>query len=721
MKYSVEGMSCSACVSAVEKAVKGLDGVENVSVNLLTKSMIIDGNENPECVIKSVEKAGYRAAVMYAEKHNVFHENFKGRRAINLLLSFFFLGILFFLEFNSNYFSGYDSSRRFIYRGTLQGVVAVVIIVLNRQYYQGGVKALIKGRPNMNTLVFIGSFTAFIYSLIIIIGHIAGFISSNDRLYFVTAGMILAFISIGKTLEENSKEKTTETVKDLYKLAPEKAILVDICGEEKDKYIEVDVKELKVGDVILVREGNYFPVDGIVVKGNGYVDESGLTGESIPVKLQEGDEVYTSTLLMKGTVYVKAKKVGSNTVLGSIIDMVLEAGSKKAPIAKLADRVAEVFVPVVIGIAIVTFIAWFLYGNDVGYAIARAIAVLVVSCPCAMGLATPVAIMAGSGVGAKYGILFKDAETLERAGNITVVALDKTGTLTEGEIVLDGEIKSGLNCDKLKNDSAVAVSLLKEMGLSVVMISGDRKDTAEDIARKAGIDKVISEVRPDAKGEEIIKLKKTEMVMMVGDGINDAIALTEADIGVAIGTGKDVAIDAAGVVLMHKSLLGVVDAIRLSRLTIRKVKQNLFWAFIYNIIGIPLAAGVLIPRFQIELPPMYSAAMMSVSSIIVVFNALTINRFKATTVETEPEADLCNTDKNTMEVVVVKYTMNIEGMMCAHCEARVKKCLEETEGVNEAVVSHENNSALVTASEEVTKEMLIAAVTSQGYEVISVE
>lgn len=741
MKYNILGMSCSACVTRVEKAVGSLEGVDEVTVSLLTNSMTVEGKAEPAKVIRAVAEAGYEAAVADCEfegeskGNKETHTLTMSRRAVRLLISFAFLGVLFFLEFNHYYLSDFGPVKSYFYRGILQCVVAIVIIILNRHYYSGGLKALFKGAPNMNTLVFIGSFTAFIYSLIMLIGQMTGHIGHimsadeiikpealGEKLYFVTSGMILTFISIGKSLEESSKDKTTEAIKGLYKLAPSRAVLISEDSDINEKrYTEIDVKDLKTDDVVLIKAGNYFPVDGIVVKGEGFADESSLTGESVPVKKCKGDEVYTSTVLLKGTLSVKTEKVGSKTVLGSIIDMVLEAGSKKAPIAKLADRVAGVFVPFVMVVSAITFAAWFISGSGVGFAIARAIAVLVVSCPCAMGLATPVAIMAGSGAGAKYGILFKDAETLETAGKVSLVALDKTGTITEGNVTLPedlpGNIQVKTSGDELKADSKKAISLLKNLNLEVVMVSGDRKETAEKIAALAGIDEIVCEVLPGQKADEIKKLKNRGSVMMVGDGINDSVALVEADVGVALGTGKDVAIDAADIVLMRKSLVGVSDAIRLSRLTLRKIKQNLFWAFIYNIIGIPLAAGVLIPKFGIELPPMYSAAMMSISSLIVVMNALTINGFR-------PSYEIkINNDNEDIkqEGVVMKYTMNIEGMMCAHCEARVKKCLEEIDGVEKAVVSHEDGSAVVTASQDVTADVLSAAVMVQGYEVISIE
>ena len=704
MKYNVSGMSCSACVARVEKAVAAVEGVENVSVSLLTNSMIVEGNVDENEIVAAVIKAGYEANKAESGCKEELPDT--GNRYFKLVVSFAFLAVLFFLEFNQNYFSGYGAEKSFYYRGILQGVVALIIILINRKYYSGGLKALLKGAPNMNTLVFVGSFTAFVYSMFSLVGH-------GDKLYFVTSGMILTFISIGKSLEESSKDKTMEAVRGLAKLAPSKAVLIEYEGDAKN-FREVEVGELKAGNVVLVKAGNYFPADGIVVSGEGFSDESSLTGESTPVAKKPGDEVFTSTLLLEGELAVRAEKIGAETVLNSIIDMVTTAGADKAPIAKTADRVAAVFVPIVMGIALITFLAWFWGGSGAGFAIARAIAVLVVSCPCAMGLATPVAIMAGSGVGARYGILFKNAATLEVAGKAEIVALDKTGTLTEGKVDITEN-------DVIKPDSFEAVSGMKQLNLEVVMISGDRKSVAEDIAEQAGIERVICEVKPGQKAEEVEKLKTGGRVMMVGDGINDSVALVTADVGVAIGTGKDVAIEAADIVLMKKSLLGVVDAIRLSRLTLRKIKQNLFWAFIYNIIGIPLAAGVLIPRFGIELPPMYSAAMMSISSLIVVLNALTINRFRATEVEGRNVPEKLKEKSIPEEVMRMKYTMNINGMMCAHCEARVKKCLEEIEGVEEAVVSHENNSAVVTAAENVSREMLSAAVTQQGYEVVDLE
>ncbi|MCR5800409.1 MAG: heavy metal translocating P-type ATPase [Lachnospiraceae bacterium] len=635
-RYNVKGMSCAACVARVERAVNALDGVENVEVSLLTNSMTVEGTTEPSIIIEAVKKAGYKASVDKSGKALSEDGEDASKLRRKLIVSFVFLAVLFFLEFNKNYLMSTQVATPYIMRGLLQMAVAVVIIVLNRHFFVSGIKGIKNLAPNMDTLVSLGSGIAFIYSFAILLLVITGH-GNENMLYFVTSGMILTFISIGKLLEARAKDRTTDALKSLMKLAPKTALKAIPAGNGEYTCEEVDIDNVVKNDLIMIKAGNHMPVDGRVISGEGYADESSLTGESVPIPKTIGDEVYTSTTLMKGTLIVEATHVGEETSLAGIIRMVAEAGAGKAPIAKIADKVAGIFVPVVMGIALVTFLAWFFTGHDLNLSLARAIAVLVISCPCAMGLATPVAIMVGSGVGAKKGILFKDAASLENVGRAQIVVLDKTGTLTEGKIVLAEEVSdtdkdrtkaNDTTADKLKPDSAEAVRILREMGLQVVMLTGDKEEPAKRIAAGAGIDRVVFGVKPGGKADEVKKLKKEGKVVMVGDGINDAVALVEADVGIAIGAGKDVAIDAADIVLMNSRVMDVATTIRLSRLTLKKIKENLFWAFIYNIIGIPLAAGVFIPAFGLELPPMFGAAAMSLSSFIVVMNALTINRFR---------------------------------------------------------------------------------------------
>ena len=682
-KYTIGGMSCAACVARVENAVKAIEEVKDVRVSLLLGSMEVDGDVSAEKIIECVKNAGYEAVQSNETAMPVKKDIADNGTKIRLIISYICLAALLITEVCRR-----DGMLSIC---IIQGLLAFITIITNRSYFVRGFKGVIHRAPNMDTLVSLGAAVAFVYSTYGVIEAAVTGLTLAHKLYYVGTGMILTFILTGKSLEEKSKDKTTQTVKGLIELAPRTTVRV-----ENNFRTTVDIANVNAGDIVAVDAGNYMPVDGIVVSGQGHADESGLTGESIPITKTVGDYVYTSTKLIEGSIEVKTEKVGEETTLAGIINMVVEAGSSKAPIARLADKAAGIFVPVVIVIAFVTWVIWMLLGYGTDYAFARAIAVLVVSCPCAMGLATPVAIMVGNGVGAKLGILFKNAESLEMAGKADTIVLDKTGTLTEG--IIDRASDTG--SDRLRADSKRAVQELKALGMKVYMLSGDKEQYAQKIANEAGIENVIFEVKPNEKAQTIKKLMEDGTVIMVGDGVNDSVALTQADVGMAVGCGKDVAIDAADIVLMHNSLLDAAEAIKLSRLTMRKIKQNLFWAFIYNIIGIPLAAGVFAPAWGIELPPGFSAAAMSLSSSFVVLNALTINKYKSR-------------EKTKM----ITKTMVIEGMMCPHCEARVKKCLEEINGVTQAVVSHEKGNAVVTMSESIDDKLLEQTVTAAGYEV----
>ncbi len=824
-EYDVRGMSCAACSARVEKAVSALDGVSACSVNLLTNSMMVEGMVDSATVTAAVERAGYSASEKSSDHKNdsSSDESFRDRetpRVIRrLVASLVFLLPLMYVSMGN--MIGLPSvpflEENLVANGLVQLLLSAAIVVINQKFFISGVKGALRGAPNMDTLVSLGAASAFGYSTVLL------FLLTGDdthhvshHFYFESAAMILTLITVGKWLESRSKGKTTDAIKGLMELAPKTAVIVE-NGREKT----ISAEQVKVGDIFIVRAGERIPVDGKVIEGTAAVDESALTGESIPIDKAVGDAVSAATISQSGFLRCEATRVGNDTTLQGIIRLVSQAAAGKAPIAKLADRVSGVFVPVVLGLALVTLLVWLSVGEEIGFALARAISVLVISCPCALGLATPVAIMVGSGVGAKNGILFKTAAALEQTGKIKTVVLDKTGTITKGEprvthvvtavdVSFEGllgvaaslEAKSehplarailryadeqgvvpqqvsgfqtlpgnGLSAtmneksvyagharfietfvaipeelkmqatsfaengetplwfaseqtvlgviavaDVLKDDSVEAVQELKEMGLRVVMLTGDNEKTAKAIASQAGIDEVIAEVLPDGKEAVVRKLQKHGRVMMVGDGINDAPALTSADIGVAIGAGSDIAIDAADVVLMHDRLSDAAAAIRLSRAVLRNIRENLFWAFFYNVIGIPLAAGVWIPLFRLELDPMFGAAAMSLSSVCVVTNALRLN-FK----RIHGKRPLSTQTVEQKEELTMTKTMTIEGMMCPHCSGRVKTTLEALEGVLSAEVSHENGTAIVTCTEQVTDQVLKTAVEAQGYSVTSVQ
>lgn len=819
-QFDISGMSCAACSARVEKAVSGMEGVSSCSVNLLTNSMSVEGTANDADIIRAVEAAGYGATIKGAvkEESDGFLEDketpFLRKR---LVLSLVFLVILMYISMGHvmwgfpmpEFFTG-----NYIGIGILQLLLTLAVMFINKKFFISGFKGLVNRAPNMDTLVALGSGAAFIYStyaLFAMTGKGANAHHYLHEFYFESAAMILALITVGKMLEARSKGKTTNALRGLMKLAPKTAI-IEIGGEEK----EIPATDIKKGDIFIVKSGGSFPADGIVVSGHCAVDESALTGESIPVDKEMGDRVTSATINRSGYVRCRAEKVGEDTALSQIIKLVSDASATKAPIAKAADKVSGIFVPVVMAIALVTIIVWLIAGESIGFALARGISVLVISCPCALGLATPVAIMVASGVGAKHGTLFKNAVSLEEAGKVSIVALDKTGTITKGEptvtdivpaegvsntdllalaysieaksehplakaIVSRAEtegiallestdfnvsagngIEATVNenhvvggnlgfiskfakvpenliavyeklaedgktplfftkdseflgiiavADTIKEDSAQAIAELKNMGISVVMLTGDNEKTALAVKSQVGVDKVFAGVTPAGKEEVIRSLKREGKVAMVGDGINDAPALTSAGIGIAIGAGTDIAIDAADIVLMKSNILDVPAAIRLSRMTLKNIYENLFWAFIYNTIGIPIAAGVLIPAFGIQLSPMIAAAAMSLSSFCVVTNALRLN-FKDIKVS-KKDINIVHKEKKTMEI-----TLKIEGMMCPHCEARVKSALESIDGVVEVIPSHAEKCAIVKLSKEVDLSLLKEAVIAQGYQVI---
>lgn len=830
-QYNVTGMSCAACSARVEKAVSKLDGVTSCSVSLLTNTMGVEGDVSSEEVIAAVESAGYGATLKGAERKSDNSEkadNLKDTETPALLkrliASLVFLIVLMYFSMGHMMW-GFPLPEfmegNHIAMGLIQLLLTAAIMVINQKFFISGFKALINRAPNMDTLVALGSSAAFIYSTYALFamtnaqlaGDMNGVMTYMHEFYFESAAMILTLITVGKTLEARSKGKTTDALKSLIKLAPKTAVIL-VDGKET----QVSIEKVKKGDIFVVRPGESIPVDGIIIEGNSAVNESALTGESIPVDKSKGDVVSAATINQSGFIKCEASRVGEDTTLSQIIKMVSDASATKAPIAKAADKVSGVFVPVVIAIAIITAAVWLLVGEGVGFALARAISVLVISCPCALGLATPVAIMVGSGVGAKNGILFKTAESLEQSGKIKIVALDKTGTITKGEPkvtdiiafesddtelmktalglecksehplakavvakadeeglspvevdefkissgsglsgVLKGEAVYGGNlryvseftkipdtaiataeelanegktplyfvkrnkllgiiavADEIKEDSAEAVKELHNMGLHVVMLTGDNEKTANAVGKLAGVDEVIAGVLPDGKEKVVLKLRQKGRVAMVGDGINDAPALTSADVGIAIGAGTDVAIDAADVVLMKSRLSDVPAAIRLGRATLRNIHENLFWAFIYNAIGIPIAAGLFIPLFGWRLNPMFAAAAMSLSSFCVVTNALRLNliKIRRNNIKTETVKTI------EKENVKMEKTIKIEGMMCPHCEATVKKTLEELDGVTQAVASHEKGTAIVTLEKDVPFETLKKAVEDKGYTVI---
>lgn len=830
-QYNVTGMSCASCVARVEKAVNKVEGVTSCSVNLLTNSMSVDGDVNSSDVISAVEKAGYGASL----KGNSSKENKTNDEPLKdtetpklkkrLFSSLVFLILLMYISMGHMMW-GFPLpsilANNHIAMGLIQLLLTGIIMVINQKFFISGFKALIHRSPNMDTLVALGAGASFIYSVYALFAMTNAQVNNDmslvmkymDEFYFESAGMILTLITLGKMLESYSKGKTTNAIKGLMNLAPKKAtILVD--NAEK----VVPIEEVKIGDIFIVKPGENIPVDGVVIEGESAVNESALTGESIPVDKTVGDNVSGATVNQSGFIKCKATKVGEDTTLSQIIKMVSDASATKAPIAKVADKVSGVFVPIVISIVVVTIIVWLLCGATFGNALVRGISVLVISCPCALGLATPVAIMVGNGVGAKNGILFKNATSLETTGKVSYVLLDKTGTITNGTPVvtdiipsenytqddllsyasslesksehplakavvqkaIDSNIKTldttdfklltgnGVSAkingktivggsvkhissitntdeniikqaddlatkgktpllfvmdnqllgiiavaDVVKSDSPKAIKELQNMGIKVVMVTGDNEKTAQAIAKESGVDEVIASVLPDGKEKVVTQYKEKGMVAMVGDGINDAPALTRADIGIAIGAGTDVAIDSADIVLMKSKLTDVSGAIRLSRGTLRNIHENLFWAFIYNVIGIPLAAGVWIPIFGWTLSPMFGAAAMSLSSFCVVTNALRLNflNIRSSKRDRKIKNKTNKKEKNTMTT-----TLKINGMMCPHCEATVKTALESIDGVTSAEVSHESGTAVVTLSKEVSEDVLKKAVVDKGYTV----
>lgn len=818
-QFNITGMSCAACVARVEKAVNSVDGVKSCSVSLLTNSMGVEGDIDTQKIISAVENAGY-GATLKNEKTSSEDDVLKDRETPKLkkrlFLSLGFLVVLMYISMGHIMWGWYLPIANPYAIGIMEFVLTVVIMVINRNFFINGFKGLLHRSPNMDTLVALGSSASFIYStyLLIKMFTVSGEMAHHylHEFYFESAAMILTLITVGKMLEARSKGKTTNALKSLMNLAPKTATVI-VDGVET----EVPIENVKKGNIFIVRPGEQISVDGVIVEGHTAVDESALTGESIPVDKAVGDKVSGGTINQSGFIKCEALRVGEDTTLSQIIKMVSDAAATKAPIAKIADKVSGVFVPIVISIAVITTIIWLIAGQTFGYALARGISVLVISCPCALGLATPVAIMVGNGVGAKNGILFKTAVSLEETGRANTVVLDKTGTITEGKpkvtdiipinatenellsLAYSLEIKSEhplakaivekgnenqisisdvqsfkalsgngvsaelngktiyggslkfisekitidentvkiaenladngktplLFCienellgiiavaDTIKEDSPKAIKELQNMGIRVIMLTGDNEKTANAIGKISGVDEVVAGVMPDGKEKVVSRLKDNGKVIMVGDGINDAPALTRADIGIAIGAGTDIAIDSADVVLMNSKLSDVPSAIRLSRATLKNIHENLFWAFIYNIIGIPLAAGLFINLFGWELNPMFGAAAMSLSSFCVVSNALRLN-FK----------DIHNSKKDKKikfkykEKKVMEITMKIEGMMCPHCEAHVKKALEGVAEVREAIVNHKDGTAIVTLDADAAPVTLKKAVEEQGYKVI---
>lgn len=830
-KFNVTGMSCAACSSRVEKAVSKVNGVKSVSVSLLTNSMGVEGSASDESIIAAVEKAGYGASVAGGEKkQSAENEQLKDKDTPvlmhRLIASVGFLAVLMYISMG-HMMLGWPLPNFFtdnhIAMGLAQLLLCVIIMVINRKFFISGFKGLIHRSPNMDTLVALGSGASFVYSVYALFAMTDAQVKGNAELvmsymhefYFESAAMILTLITVGKMLEAHSKGKTTNALKALLNLAPKKATLL-IDGKET----EVTVDKVKKGDVFVVRPGESIPVDAEITDGSTAVDESALTGESIPVDKVVGDTVSAGTINKSGFIKCSATAVGEDTALSQIIKMVSDAAATKAPVAKIADKVSGIFVPAVIVIALITIAVWLLCGQTVGYALARGISVLVISCPCALGLATPVAIMVGNGMGARKGILFKTASSLEAAGKIQIAVLDKTGTITKGEPKVTDVIPFGISenellqyaysietksehplakaviakaqeiglvpyeitdfkaesgnglsgeyngekiiggskkyisslinisndissradslseegktplffmkgdkllgiiavSDVIKDESPQAIKQLQNMGIKVVMLTGDNERTAKAVGKLAGVDEVIAGVMPDGKEKVVAELKKQGKVLMVGDGINDAPALTRADIGMAIGSGTDIAIDAADVVFMKSKLTDVPAAVRLSRKTLRNIHENLFWAFIYNVIGIPLAAGVWIPLLGWQLNPMFGAAAMSLSSFCVVTNALRLNFFDIT----NPKKDRKIKYKSKKDDNAMTKTMKIDGMMCSHCEGRVKQSLEGLAQVSQAEVSHEKGTAVVTLTAEVSNDVIKKTVEDQGYNVISI-
>lgn len=862
-QYIVTGMSCAACSARVEKAVNQVSGVESCSVSLLTNSMGVEGDALPEDIIKAVTDAGYGARLKETglEKKkadcSAQEEMLKDKETPilkrRLFTSLGFLLVLMYFSMGAMMWGWPVPNmleHNHVAMGLLQLLLTIIVMVINQKFFISGFKSLFKGAPNMDTLVALGSAAAFVYSTASLfmmtdaqmIGDSARVMSYMHDFYFESAAMILTLITVGKMLEARSKGKTTDALKGLMKLAPKTAVLVRDGIE-----VEVHIDEVNKGDIFVVRPGENIPVDGIIIEGTTAINESTLTGESIPVDKNPGDLVSAATINQSGFICCEAKRVGEDTTLSQIIQMVSDAAATKAPIAKVADKVSGVFVPTVITIAVITTIVWLMIGHPLGFSLARGISVLVISCPCALGLATPVAIMVGNGVGAKNGIMFKTAVSLEETGKMNIVALDKTGTITKGEpkvtdlwtaegvneetliatayaleeksehplakaivdyveeyknlqtnlhvaefqvlpgnglegiiggkkvvggsfsyiekivkvssvvrekyiafaeegktplfFAMDGKLLGIIAvADVMKEDSAEAIRQLENMGIHVVMLTGDNERTAKAIGKQAGVHEVIAGVLPNEKESVIRTLKEKGKVAMVGDGINDAPALTRADIGIAIGAGTDIAIDAADVVLMKSSLMDVPAAIRLSRSTLRNIHENLFWAFFYNCIGIPLAAGVFIPLLNWELNPMFGAAAMSLSSFCVVSNALRLNFVKIYDTQKDKKRKkyiiegnafvnenasdnnhACENACNIKEEQTMEKTMKIEGMMCPHCEARVKKTLEDMAQVAEAVVSHVEGTAVVKLAEAVENDVLKKIIEDQGYKVLDIQ
>ena len=840
-QYIVTGMSCAACSSRVEKAVSKVPGVTSCSVSLLTNSMGVEGTASEQEIIKAVADAGYGAskkgegaAKTQSSSASAGEDMLKDRTTPalkkRLIASLGFLIVLMYFSMGHMMWGwpvpGFMKDNH-VMMGLLQMLLTIAVMVINQKFFISGFKGLLHRAPNMDTLVALGSGASFVYSTYALFamtdaqmrGDMDAVMSYMHDFYFESAAMILALITVGKMLEARSKGKTTDALKGLMKLAPKTAVVI-----RDGKEVQVSIEQVQKGDCFIVKPGENIPVDGEVIEGNSAVNESALTGESIPVDKAVGDKVSAATVNQSGYLKCRATRVGEDTTLSQIIQMVSDAAATKAPIAKIADRVSGVFVPTVITIAVITMIVWLIAGQSIGFALSRGIAVLVISCPCALGLATPVAIMVGNGMGARNGIMFKTAVSLEETGKMQIVALDKTGTITSGEpkvtdiipaagvtedtllkcayalenksehplarailekakeenagieevtgfqalpgngltAILDGHTLYGGNhtfisskvsvdgdiqkeaeqlaeagktplffgnedrllgviavADVIKEDSPQAIKELQNMGIHVVMLTGDNERTAKAIGQQAGVDEVIAGVLPEGKEQVIRKLKEKGKVAMVGDGINDAPALTRADMGIAIGAGTDVAIDAADVVLMKSRLSDVPAAIRMSRATLRNIHENLFWAFFYNIIGIPLAAGVWYPLFGWKLNPMFGAAAMSLSSFCVVSNALRLNLFKM--YDASKDKKLKEKKRSKKEDKTMKKVMHIEGMMCGHCEAAVKKALEALPQVDEAVVSHEAGTAELTLNAEIAEDVLKKTVEDKDYTVTSVE
>ncbi len=841
-QYNVTGMSCAACSARVEKAVSGVDGVTSCAVNLLTNSMGVEGTADPSAIIAAVEAAGYGAslrgvagqggsqATRLSEQEEMLRDRETPVLKKRLLVSLVFLAVLMYFSMGymmlnlpiPSFFEG-----NHVAMGLVQLLLAGIVMIINQKFFRSGFAALLHRAPNMDTLVAMGSGVSFTYSTVVLFLMTDAVLKGDDAqvmqymhsFYFESAAMIVTLITVGKMLEAMSKGRTTDALKSLMRLAPKTATVIRGGAE-----VEIPADQIRIGEIFVVRPGETVPVDGIVIEGSSALNEAALTGESLPVDKTEGDMISAATINQEGYLKCEATRVGEDTTLSQIIRMVSEASATKAPIAKIADKVSGIFVPAVLIIAAVTFVIWMAVGRPVGFSLARAISVLVISCPCALGLATPVAIMVGSGMGAKNGILFKNAVSLETVGKIQIAALDKTGTITSGSPVVtdllpadgvtetelltfacslesksehplakavceaaqkreitpllvtgfkaaagngllaehEGEILAGGSmkyitgqiripddahqkaevladegktpiffrkgekllgmiavADTIKEDGREAIRQLQQMGIRTVMLTGDNPRTAGAIAREAGVDEVISGVLPGGKDQVIQKLKKQGLVAMVGDGINDAPALTRADAGIAIGAGADVAIDAADVVLMKSRLCDVPAAIRLSRAVLRNIHQNLFWAFFYNLIGIPLAAGAYIHTFGWELNPMFGAAAMSLSSFCVVTNALRLNLINIH--DASRDKKIKQPEVPAEEEKSMEKTMHIEGMMCPHCEATVKKALEALDGVESAAPSHEQNKAVVILSADVPDELLIKAVEDKDYKVLGIE